>query len=178
MRMHVLVTGAAGSGTSTLARALSAAWAVPALEADDFFWMPTDPPYTDKRAPAERRSLLLQQLGSLDRCVVAGSVMGWGNDVEEAFDLVIFLYVPPAERLRRLRERELARFGRVNPAFLEWAGQYDEGPPEGRSLAKHEAWLRARRCPVLRLVGEGSVAAHLATIAAQIPAPLRSAAMT
>ena len=56
----------------------------------------------------------------------------------------------------RLREREIRRFGRVDPAFLAWAAQYDEGPLEGRSLSKHQAWLAKRRCTVLRLDGDTS----------------------
>ena len=46
----------------------------------------------------------------------------------------------------------------VDEAFMEWAAQYDQGPPfTGRSLVRHEAWLGARSCEVLRLVGDLSV---------------------
>jgi hypothetical protein len=38
-------------------------------------------------------------------------------------------------------------------AFISWAMAYDIGPKEGRSLARHEAWLKALACPVLRLDG-------------------------
>lgn len=66
--------------------------------------------------------------------------------------------------MRRLRERETRRFGldAVSPsawrheeteAFLEWASHYDDGSREGRSLAKHEAWLKSLSCPVLRADG-------------------------
>jgi adenylate kinase family enzyme len=43
-RVHVL--GASGSGTTTLARALANHWSVPHADADDYFWVPTDPPGT------------------------------------------------------------------------------------------------------------------------------------
>jgi adenylate kinase family enzyme len=46
------ITGASGSGTSTLGQALAESVGCPWLDADDFFWLPTDPPYTDKR-PAQ-----------------------------------------------------------------------------------------------------------------------------
>lgn len=42
--------------------------------------------------------------------------------------------------------------------------QYDAGPPEGRSLAKHTAWLAARRCPVLRLEGDQSTAERVGRV--------------
>lgn len=161
--MYVLITGAAGSGTSTLAEALARRWGVPALEADDYFWLPTDPPYRRKRDPEVRRALFEHALASHERCVVAGSVVGWG--VEASLDLVVFLYVETSVRLRRLRERDEALFGRANPAFLEWAAQYDEGPAEGRSLAKHESWLTSLHCPVIRLVGELTVTDQITRVA-------------
>jgi hypothetical protein len=164
--MRVLVTGAAGSGTTTLATALSRHWRVAAIEADEFLWLPTDPPYTSKRESEQRRTLFEQELRSRESCVVAGSVVGWG--VEALLDLVVFLHVETAVRVRRLRAREEARFGTANPAFLQWAAQYDEGPPEGRGLARHEAWLRSLECPVIRLVGESPVAEQVARIAAVV----------
>ena len=43
---HLHITGASGSGTTTLGRALASAWAVPHADTDDYFWVPTTPPYT------------------------------------------------------------------------------------------------------------------------------------
>jgi hypothetical protein len=67
-------------------------------------------------------------------------------------------------RLQRLRTREATHFGAdaVAPGgwrhqeteeFVEWASRYDVGDREGRSLAKHQAWLAALPCPILRLDG-------------------------
>lgn len=166
--MRVLVTGAAGSGTTTLAAALAERWQARHLEADAFFWLPTEPPFESKREPLERNAMLTQALQS-NSCVVAGSVVGWG--VEALLELVIFLYVEPSIRLQRLQAREIARFGRANPVFIEWASQYDQGPPEGRSLAKHEAWLGSLRCPVIKLVGEMSIQEQVARLAKALPNP-------
>lgn len=162
MRIHI--TGASGSGTSTLGRALAAEVGAVFLEADDFFWLPTDPPFQTQRPVDERRASLLAAMRGADRVVVSGSVNAWGAEIEDAFDLVVFLYVDTALRLERLGARELRLFGRANPAFLEWAAQYDDGPPEGRSLARQNAWLAARRCPVLRLEGDLSTPQRLARI--------------
>ena len=43
-RIHVL--GASGSGTSSLAAAIARRHGHRHLDTDDFFWMPTDPPYS------------------------------------------------------------------------------------------------------------------------------------
>lgn len=162
--MRMLITGAAGSGTSTLAAALAERLGVAHLEADDFFWLPTEPPYTVQRDPTERAALLAQALDRHVDAVVAGSVMGWGAAIEDMFDLIVFLYLATEIRIDRLRQREIERFGRANPAFLDWAAQYDDGPPEGRSLAKHEAWLASRLCKVLELRGDLGISERLDAI--------------
>lgn len=155
--MKILVIGAAGSGTSTLGRALGARLACRHLDLDDYFWVPTTPPYQQKREAGDRLQALLRDLHATQNVIASGSLVAWGRDAEDAFDLIVFLYVPTALRIERIRQREVERFGQLNPAFLTWAAQYDEGPPEGRSLAKHASWLKERRCPILRIEGDISV---------------------
>jgi hypothetical protein len=167
--MIILVTGASGSGTSTLGAVLAAALGVAHLEADDYYWHPTVPLFINKRDRSERLSSLVADLQAKQNAVLAGSVVDWGHEVENAFDLIVFLYVDAEVRVERLKRREIERFGTVNPAFLEWAAQYDEGPPEGRSLAKHRAWLEARRCPVIELRGNLSVGEHVAAVLREAP---------
>jgi hypothetical protein len=162
MRIHI--TGASGSGTSTLAAALAHTLGGRQIDADDFYWLPTTPPFQAKRDPAERLALLMAEVESCSRPIVSGSIVGWGADIEDAFDLIVFLYLDAAVRVQRLRDREMRALGHADPAFLAWAAQYDEGPPVGRSLAKHRAWLAARRCPVLELHGDLSVAERVAAV--------------
>lgn len=162
--MLIHITGAAGSGTSTLGAALARQLSASFLETDDFFWLPTVPPYTARRDPIERQTQLLAAIAAARHAVVSGSLMGWGDEVENAFDLIVFLQVPTSVRIARLKLRETQRFGRADPAFLAWAARYDDGPDEGRSLAKHRTWLSERRCAVLTLEGERSVTACMDTI--------------
>ena len=51
-RIHI--TGASGSGTTTLGAAAAAALGVKHLDADDFAWAPTDPPFMQRYTPEER----------------------------------------------------------------------------------------------------------------------------
>jgi adenylate kinase family enzyme len=155
--VRILVTGASGSGTTTLAQALAGLLQWKHLDLDDYYWLPTSPPFQAKRGPAERFSSCLRDLHAAPDTVVSGSLVGWGQALEDAFDLVVFLYLPSDIRVERLRRRETERLGAADPMFLEWAALYDSGPPEGRSLAKHQAWLAQRRCPVLRLEGDLTV---------------------
>jgi len=162
MRLHI--TGASGSGTSTLGQALAAELGAPFIDTDGIYYAPSEPPFQRIRPTEQRRALLLATFARHPHCVVAGSVNAWGPEVEDAFDGIVFLYVDAALRVARLRAREQALYGYVIPEFIEWAAQYDVGPPRGRSLARQRAWLAARRCPVLCLEGDLSTAQRLARI--------------
>ncbi|MCU0756656.1 MAG: GNAT family N-acetyltransferase [Xanthomonadales bacterium] len=168
MRIHL--TGASGTGTTTLGAALAAELDAVHLDADAFYWLSSDPPFQHKRAAEQRLAALHEQLQAAPRAVLSGSIVGWGTAVEDAFDLIVFLQLDAAIRVERLCQREIARLGHADPAFLERAAQYDEGPPEGRSLAKHQRWLAARRCPVLTLAGDLSVAERVARVRAALAA--------
>ncbi|AMB79448.1 hypothetical protein AV641_10420 [Pseudomonas fragi] len=158
---YILITGAAGSGTTTLADALAKELNTTHLEADDFLWLPGNPPYQQLADKTQRAERLLQQMHCHGRAVVAGSVMGWGQPLESEFDLVVFLYVPVELRLERLKRREVKRFGEAKPEFLAWAAQYDQGSVPGRSLARHRQWLSGLACTVLKLEGDISVTDRL-----------------
>ena len=124
---YILITGAAGTGTTTLARALAIEWQLAHLEADDYLWLPSDPPYQHLADKDLRDEHLLVQMRCAGRAVVAGSIMGWGQALEDIFDLVVFLALPVDLRLERLERREIERFGSAKPEFLEWAAQYEDG---------------------------------------------------
>ena len=158
---YILITGAAGTGTTTLADALAKELSATHLEADDFLWLPSNPPYLHLADKTLRGERLLHEMRAHDRAVVAGSVMGWGQPLESEFDLVVFLYLPVELRLERLKRREVKRFGEAKPEFLAWAAQYDQGSVPGRSLARHRQWLSGLACTVLKLEGDISVTDRL-----------------
>ncbi|MEX0285812.1 MAG: adenylate kinase [Paracoccaceae bacterium] len=159
-RIHVF--GASGSGVTTLGRALANALAAPSHDTDDYFWEPTDPPYTTNR-PVEERLTLMQQL-FLPRpdWVLSGSLIGWGDPLIPHFDAVIFVRLPLSTRLARLRDRETLRYGKdaLKPGgthhqaysdFMTWAESYDDPYFSGRSLMAHRDWLATLPCPVLEV---------------------------
>ncbi len=94
--MLILITGASGSGTSTLGAALAKELGIAHLDADDYYWIPTVPPFTTKRDRAERLSSVLRDVRAKQSAVLAGSIMEWGAELENAFDLNVFLYVDAA----------------------------------------------------------------------------------
>src|SRR3954465_7653628 len=101
-RVHV--TGASGAGVTTLGRALADALAVPHHDTDDYFWQPTTPPYRTNRPISERPPPTQEMFLDRPGWVLSGSVESWGEPVVPLFDLVVFLQVPTAIRLKRLRD--------------------------------------------------------------------------
>jgi hypothetical protein len=96
---------------------------------------------------------MLKGLAAGQGVVVAGSVVDWGNAIENAFHQIIFLSTATSVRVERLREREIRERGNADPEFLEWAVGYDEGGLDMRSRATHERWLRRRQCPFIEIDG-------------------------
>lgn len=162
MRIHI--TGASGSGVTTLGAALAERLDMASVDGDSFYWLPTDFPFTEKRDPDDRLNMALSALAQSPNAIFSGSCLDWGAALEESFDLVVFLYLDAATRVERLRERELEARGRVDQYFLDWAAEYDAGTATGRSLSRHRAWLAARRCPVIELHGDLSVDERVARV--------------
>ena len=163
MNQILHIYGPSGSGTSTLAAALSARTGVVHLEADDYLWQPTDPPYTTKRDAAERLRLLKADVDRCSRVIIAGSIVGWGDALRPTITYAVRLYAPTDLRLQRIKQRELLRFGaRILPggdmyetqqAFYRWAAGYDTGGTEMRSIAQYERWETGLHCPRILLDG-------------------------
>lgn len=156
--------GASGSGTTTLGRALADHWSVPHADADDYFWVPTAPPYVEKRPEDARRALMREVFVPREGWVLSGSMIGWGESIVAERDAVVFLTLDPRERLRRLEAREVHRRAGQDfdeaawSDFLDWAKGYDDPAFDGRSRAAHEAWLDQLDLPVLRLGSERPIA--------------------
>ncbi|KAG4443090.1 hypothetical protein IFR05_001416 [Cadophora sp. M221] len=165
-RIHIL--GASGSGVSTLGTNLSSALSVPLFDVDDYYWLPTDPPFTTKRSIPDRLALINPLLECAQEghggWVLAGSMISWGEELMENVEHVVFVYTPTEVRMKRLRQREFMRHGdRIkeggdmydeSTAFLFWAERYDDPSlEEGRSRRMHEEWLKEVKVPITRLDG-------------------------
>jgi adenylate kinase family enzyme len=171
--MNLMITGAPGSGTTSLGMALAEALHLRHLDSDAYYWQQTPRPFSLPRAPQERLSRLLDDLRGCPGAVISGSVAGWGREVEDLFDLVVFLYLPTELRLRCLARRNAEHYGTAKPRLLQWAARYDDGPLDARSLNNQLCWLAQRRCPVLRLDRDQSVAERTALVLQALPGPAR-----
>ena len=156
--------GASGGRVTTLGRATADALAIPHHDTDDYFWLPTTPPYREKREIADRLRLMREIFLGRSDWVLSGSLEGWGDSIAPLLDLVVFVEAPVEIRLSRLRDRESRHFGSdaVSPGgwrhqeteeFIEWASHYEDGTRQGRNLMRHLDWLGTLTCPVLRADG-------------------------
>ena len=84
-RVHI--TGASGTGTTTLGRALADALSIPHHDTDDYFWLPTTPSFQQKREPADRLRLVREVFAQRAEWVLSGSLTAWGDPLVPLFDL-------------------------------------------------------------------------------------------
>jgi adenylate kinase family enzyme len=162
MKRKIHILGASGSGTTTIAKNICDNLGYIHFDSDNYFWLPTQHSFTVERSRNECLQMMKNDLSSCNEWILSGSLTGWGDVLVPYFDLVIFVYVPQDIRLERLKNREYERYGdNIFPGgdkyehskdFLEWAASYDFGTRNGRSLPKHEAWLKTIECPVIRIV--------------------------
>lgn len=178
MTVRVYITGASGTGTSTLGSALATALSLPHLDTDDFYWAPSEVPFTVKRPIPERIEMIRAAQGDCG-WVLSGSADGWGDPVIADATLIVFLRLRRPLRMVRLRQREAERFGdRIAPggdmyrnhlSFLDWAASYEDPYFSGRSLHRHLSWLSMQSAPVLELSGEDSTESQLAACLETLP---------
>lgn len=166
--MKLYLFGASGSGVTTLGLALAQHLKTPYFDSDHYFWAPSDPPFTVRRDPELRNQMIRQDLLDAGDWILGGSILNWGENVFPAFDLMVFLWIPPEIRLERLKKRELQRYGDViltDPVrialfdeFMRWAADYDqETGIANRTVSAHKAWLHQATVPTMEISGDFSV---------------------
>lgn len=164
-RIHIL--GASGSGVSTLGESVGHRLGVPVFDCDTYYWEKTNPPFLKATPIPDRQKALLADMEPHTSWVCSGSMDSWSEPFESLFTHIVFLYVPSEVRVSRLRLREKKLWGErileggdmciEHEKFMSWAGQYDEGLKNGRSLPRHKTWLAKQRAPILLIEGELSL---------------------
>ncbi|SEO04720.1 Adenylate kinase [Mucilaginibacter gossypiicola] len=174
--MHINIFGASGSGVTTLGKALSEKLSYPYFDSDHYFWFPSDPPFTERRPPEERNTLINKEMAGNENWILGGSVINWNNNWQ--FDLSVFLYIPQELRLQRLRDREHQRYGdiiyidkernRLYNEFIDWARGYDELITNSRSLHSHKNWMNNLKTPLLIIEGDTAVEERVEVVLGKI----------
>ena len=171
MKNVIHIFGASGSGTTTLGKRICEELGYALMDTDDYFWIPTNPRFTQKRPVDERIALMKRDIDQSENVVISGSHADWGDVLIPFFTLAIRIELDPALRIERLKQREKARFGsRIEPGgdmyqqhlnFVEWAKTYDNGGMNIRSKMKHDEWQKLLSCQILCLDGADTIDANL-----------------
>jgi adenylate kinase family enzyme len=171
-RIHI--TGASGSGTTTLGAAVAHEISAKHFDADDFAWLPTNPPFTLRREPSERLAMFMASIEGVERWVLSGSLLRWGDELMPLFDLVVFLQTPPEVRIARLMVGERQRYGaniepggsqfESNQTFMAGARGYESGEHPVQNLANARGWLARLTCPVIEIEGDARLHESLAAV--------------
>lgn len=142
----IYITGASGSGTTSLGELIGVNYDVNLIESDEISMLSTDPPFQFPRPLEQRLDLLCERLDENKVNVIVGSINDWGINVIQNADIFILLYEEFAERKKRIYEREKKRFGNkleddeiVKKNFkrlIEWTAKYDTFG-DMRSWKKH-----------------------------------------
>ena len=165
--MFIHLLGPSGSGTSTLGKAISQRLNIPWFDSDDIYWIKTDPPFTKKRDTVERQFILKELYNTNSNLVLSGSMLKWGNQIRDKIDLIIYLYLEPEKRIKRIIKREKERFGnRIEEnndmhqghlEFINWARKYESGDMNMRSKNSEEKWIEECNCQKLRIDKEMNI---------------------
>lgn len=133
------------------------------MDTDDYFWLPTNPPYTTKRSKEERLALMKKDILENENVEISGSLVDWGDELIPLFTLAIRLVTDTDIRIERLKIREKQKLGnRIMPEgdmythhmeFIQWARKYDTGSVDMRSKAKHDEWQELLLCKQIVLNG-------------------------
>ncbi len=161
------IFGASGSGTTTLGKKICDELGYNLLDVDDYFWLPTNPPFTQKRPTKERLEHIKNDIEKFQNVVVSGSIVGWGDELIPYFTLAIRIEVDKSLRIERIENREKERFGsriefggdmyQQHVDFIEWAKMYDDGDNTIRSKKLHDEWQKQLLCEILCLDGADSL---------------------
>ena len=167
MKNIIHIFGASGSGTTTLGKKICEELGYTLMDTDDYFWMPTNPKFTQKRPKKERVELMKQDINKSENVVISGSLTDWGDELIPYFTLAIRIEMKQSVRIERLVKREKERYGsRIEPdgdmyqqhiEFVEWAKSYDNGGLDIRSKAMHDELEKSFPCKILYLDGENNL---------------------
>jgi hypothetical protein len=99
--------------------------------------------------------------------VLTGACHGWGGELIDRANLIVFVTLPTPIRIARLLARERALFGdrireggdmrQIHLDFMQYARGYDNPKFGGRNLAAHEQWLNKQTKPICKIAGDQSL---------------------
>lgn len=151
----ICICGLNGSGKTTLAASLARRLNYKHLDIEDYYFLPSDIPYSRPRTKEEVIPLVLEDIHE-NPCFVFSSVKGdMTHEINAKYDLVVYLDVPKEIRMERIKKRAFDKFG---DRVLIGGDMYEQEEAFFKMASKREpsaieAWLNTISCKVLCLDG-------------------------
>ena len=149
----IFILGLNGCGKTTLGRALAERLGWLRMDVEDYYFPEMTVPYANPRPKDEVWRLMLNDIREHGNFVLSSVHADLSVEIRAHCTLAVWLYAPKALRVKRIEQRELARFGnRVMPGgdlyeqqrrFREFAAERDD------SIV--EKTVEDLNCQVLRL---------------------------
>lgn len=190
MAEGIAIFGLNGGGKSTLAHALAQRMGYYEMDVEDYYFpeqkmsrmsalencsIPVtnhlgDLPFSCPRTKGEVEAALLEDSKAHPRFILSGVTLHWTEDILSQIRVAFWVQTPLEERLKRIQQREIRRFGsRVLPGGDMYAQQADfRRTVEQRDSKAVEETARSLSCPVIVLDGTLPLTDNLARMEEQL----------
>ena len=152
MPQGIAIVGLNGSGKTTLGRGLAERLGYYRMDVEDYYFPKSDVPYAVARTREEVERLMFADIKEHGDFVLSAVCADFAA-IEPFYELIVYLEAPQNERMERIRQRSVDKFGsRVLPggdmyeqeeSFFAFAAK--------RTPDKIEKWIKTVACPVLRI---------------------------
>jgi adenylate kinase family enzyme len=151
----ILICGLNGAGKTTLARELARMLGYKHMDAEDYYFLSSDVPYTRSRRWDEYTALMLADMEIHPKFVFSSVRGDFGDEIIRCFDLVVLIDVPKEIRLARIVKRAIDQFGE---RVLSGGDMHEEQEQFHTFAASRpedytEQWVKTLSCPVIRIDG-------------------------
>lgn len=158
--MHgILIFGPNGSGKTTLGRELARKLNCKHMDVEDYYFLPSNIPYTVSRTKDEVIPLMLADVEKYGKFVLSAVTGDFGEKIISKYDLAVCITVPRDIRIERIKQRAVDKYGeRVLPGgdmfennnrFIDFAAN--------RPLTLIDDFTKKLTCPVIYLDGTKTV---------------------
>ena len=152
MPQGIAIVGLNGSGKTTLGRGLAERLGYYRMDVEDYYFPKSDVPYAVARTREEVERLMLADIKEHGDFVLSAVCADFAA-IEPFYELIVYLEAPQNERMERIRQRSVDKFGsRVLPGGDMYEQEEDFFTfAAKRTPDKIEKWIKTAACPVLRI---------------------------
>jgi len=166
----IIVFGANGSGKTTLGRELARILNYKRMDIEDYYFRPSEIPYTNARSRDECIELMLADIKKYGSFVISAADGDFGDKIMSMYTLAVYITAPLEVRMKRIEQREYDKFG---DRVREGGDMYEQQLKfrdfvASRSLAFIDQWAETLTCPVIRIDGTVDWRTNAANIAEYI----------